>query len=300
MFLDADGKEIVADDYDSIAATPTWQLYELCFRAHADARHAQIRLRRNYMRADAPPLEVKNVRVEKISPAEAAAWAAGLAGTCPVISFEPAADRGRQLPKTMAKLAAGGRLRIVMLGDSICNDTSNSLYEALIAERYPGAVIEVVTSVRGGTGCQYYKDENRVQPYVLDYRPDLVMIAGISHGFDVEAMRSVIRQIRAGSDCEILVLTGAVAPREVIEPAFVAGRPAGVALDLMERFPAAVAAMCREEGVEFSTSGGCGTTTCGSPSSRKSISPATTFTPTAPGRPFWAESWAGTSLPAEA
>lgn len=250
-FLDADGKDIIADDYDSIDATPTWRPYELCFRGHAAARHARIHLRRDYNRADSAPLEVKDLRVEEITAAEAAAWAAGLAAACPVVSFEPAADRWQHLPKTLVKLAAGGRLRIVMLGDSICNDTSNGLYETLLAERYPGARIEIVTNVRGGTGCKYYKDENRVQSYVLDDRPDLVIIAGISHGYDVDAMRSVVRQIRAGSDCEILVMTGAVSRRDVIEPAFVKEKPAGVALDMMEQFPGELAAMCREEDVEF-------------------------------------------------
>ena|GEM_PF-295551 len=250
-FLDADGHEIVADDYDSIDATPSWQPYELCFRGHADARQARVHLRRNYNRSDSAPLEVKNVRVETITAPVAAAWAASLAAACPTVSFEPPADRWRHLPTSLAKLAAGERLRIVMLGDSICNDTSNSLYETLLAARYPGARIEVVTSVRGGTGCWYYKDESRVQSYVLDKHPDLVIIAGISHGFDVESIRSVVRQIRAGSDCEILVMTGAVAPRDVIEPAFATGRPPDVALDMMERFPGALAAMCREEDVEF-------------------------------------------------
>jgi hypothetical protein len=250
-FLDAAGKEIVADVYDSIDPAPTWRQFELCFRGHADARTARVHLRRNYNPAAAAPLDVKNVRVEKITPAEAAAWAAGLAAQCPVVRFEPAADRWRHIPKSMAKLVAGDRLRIVMLGDSICNDTSNSLYETLLAERYPGARIEVVTSVRGGTGCTYYKDENRVQSYVLDYRPDLVIIAGISHDFDVEAMRSVVRQIRAGSGCEILVMSGAVAPWEVLEPAFIKVRPAGAAIDQIEQFDGALAAMCRAEQVEF-------------------------------------------------
>jgi hypothetical protein len=71
-------------------------------------------------------------------------------------------------PARRQRLASGGPLRIVMLGDSICNDTSKSLYETLLARIYPKAKIEIVTSVRGGTGCWYYKDEGRVKPYVLD------------------------------------------------------------------------------------------------------------------------------------
>jgi hypothetical protein len=250
-FLDADGKEIVADVYDAIDPAPAWRARELCFRGHADARTARILLRRSYTSATAAPLEVKNLRVETITAPEAAAWAAGLAAQCPVVRFEPPTDRWRHIPKSMAKLAAGERLRIVMLGDSICNDTSNSLYETLLAERYPGAQIEVVTSVRGGTGCRFYKDENRVQSYVLDYAPDLVIIAGISHDFDVDAIRSVVRQIRAGSDCEILVLSGAVAPWHVLEPAFFKDRTAGSALDQMEQFDGALTEMCRAEQVEF-------------------------------------------------
>jgi lysophospholipase L1-like esterase len=247
VFFDQEGKEIVSDDHDSIDTSTDWRPYSLCFRGHADARKARIRLQ-----ANAGPLSVKNLRVEKITQEEAAAWGAGLAAQCPVVQFEPAADRWQFLPETMQRLASGGPLRIVMLGDSICNDTSNALYETLLARAYPKAKIEIVTSVRGGTGCQYYKDEGRVKPFVLDYKPDLVMIAGISHGFDVEAIRSVIRQIRQGSNCEILVMSGAIAPREVYEPAFVRSKPAAaVALDDMEQFSTRMRRMCREERAEF-------------------------------------------------
>jgi|LakMenEpi03Aug12_release.lakeMendotaPanAssembly.Ray.scaffolds.fasta_scaffold116444_2 hypothetical protein len=250
-YLDEAGKELVADVYDSIDPAPAWRPYVLCFRGHADARQARVRLQRDYRNPQAPPLDVKDVRIEKIDAAEAALWSAEAAAACPVSRFQPPAGRGGLLKNSLAKLAAGQRLRIVMLGDSICNDTSNSLFETQLAARHPGATIEVVTSVRGATGCWYYKDENRVEPYVLAYRPDLVIIAGISHGCDVEAIRSVIRQIRAKSGCDILVTNGAVAPWEVLEPMFVKAKTAPVALDLMERFPELLAAMCREERVEF-------------------------------------------------
>jgi lysophospholipase L1-like esterase len=246
VFLDKDGKEIAADNHDSIEAPVGWQPFSLCFRGHADARQARIRLQ-----ATAGPLAVKNLRVETITADEAADWAAGLAAQCPVVQFEPAADRWQFLPETMQRLASGGPLRVVMLGDSICNDTSNSLYETLLTRIYPKAKLEIVTSVRGGTGCWYYKDEGRVKPYVLDYNPDLVMIAGISHGFDVEAIRSVIRQIRQGSNCEILVLSGAIAPREFYEPITFGSKPAPVALDDMEQFSTRMRRMCREERAEF-------------------------------------------------
>ena len=48
-------------------------------------------------------------------------------------------------PARRQRLASGGPLRIVMLGDSICNETSKSLYETLLARIYPKAKIEIVT-----------------------------------------------------------------------------------------------------------------------------------------------------------
>jgi predicted GTPase len=109
----------------------------------------------------------------------------------------------------MQTLAAGGEVRVVMLGDSIVNDTSNSAFDVRVERMYPNARLNIVASVRGGTGCQYYKEMNRVKEYVLDLRPDLLIIGGISNS-DAESVRSVIRQVRDKMNPEILVMTGAV------------------------------------------------------------------------------------------
>lgn len=127
----------------------------------------------------------------------------------PPLHYQPAPDRWKFLPKTITRLQHGPTLRIVMLGDSIVNDTSHSRFELLLQRMYPKCKITKVTSVRGSTGCWWYKEAGRVQEWVLKYQPDLVMIGGISHRDDVESIREVIRQIRAGSQAEILVMTGA-------------------------------------------------------------------------------------------
>jgi len=127
----------------------------------------------------------------------------------PPVECRPSPERWRYLPKTIERLQNGPALRIVMLGDSIVNDTSHSRFELLLERLYPKCKVTKVTSVRGSTGCWWYKEENRVKPWVLDHRPDLVMIGGISQRDDVESIREVIRQIRAGSGTEILVMSGA-------------------------------------------------------------------------------------------
>jgi lysophospholipase L1-like esterase len=63
--------------------------------------------------------------------------------------------------------------------------------------------------VRGSTGCWWYKDENRVQDWVLKHKPDLLMIGGISQKGNIEAIREVIKQVRATMNPEIMLMTGA-------------------------------------------------------------------------------------------
>jgi len=96
-----------------------------------------------------------------------------------------------------------------MLGDSIINDTSRSCWNLLLEKRYPQCKVEKITSVRGSTGCWWYKEPGRVQRFVLDHEPNLVVIGGISQRGDIDSIRVVIRQIRADSKSDILLMTGA-------------------------------------------------------------------------------------------
>ena len=143
------------------------------------------------------PVYFDDVVVKHVTRAEAAAAQDAFFATMPSFTFTPPAERHTNLTRTMGKLRAGDDVKVVMLGDSIVNDTSRGYFEPLIERQYPGSRVDVVTSVRGSTGMWWYKEENRVQSYVLDHEPDVVMIGGISHQNDVASVREVIRQIRA-------------------------------------------------------------------------------------------------------
>jgi lysophospholipase L1-like esterase len=124
------------------------------------------------------------------------------------ITYTPPAGRFANIPKTMATLRNGGDLRMVLLGDSIMGNTSNSAFDLLLMRRYPTCKITKITSLRSSTGCTYYQDDNRVESYVLRHNPDLLVIGGISNGGNAEAVRSVIRQVRAKQPgVEVLLLT---------------------------------------------------------------------------------------------
>ena len=134
------------------------------------------------------------------------------------VKYEPLAQRWVYLPITKEILGRGqGELRVVMLGDSIVNDTSRSQWDQVLAAAVKVKIAKV-TCVRGSTGCWWYKEEGRVKKFVLDHKPDLLIIGGISQRDDIDSIRNVIEQVRkAGSKCEVLLMTGAfghVDPRD--------------------------------------------------------------------------------------
>lgn len=129
--------------------------------------------------------------------------------TMPVIDYIPPPKRWENLVRTRRLLSPGGTLRVVTLGDSIINDMRGSQFEHLLMRVWPGSSIEIFNSVRGSTGCWFYAQEGQVETYITSHRPDLLIIGGISHRNDSEAVRSVIRQTRAIlPEVEVLLLTG--------------------------------------------------------------------------------------------
>ena len=205
VFFDADGHQLTSDHYSGLDMSKKWTRQDFFFRARHNAKTCQLWF--HTLEPAENDLCLSDVEVRKANLEELAEWADRIFAKLPPPEFIVPAQRGTFLPRTMAAIRSGRPIRVVMLGDSIVNDTSNSAWDVLLKRVYPNARIEIVTSVRGGTGCQYYRQENRVEQYVIQFKPDLLIIGGISNGFDVEAIRDVIRQVRARISPEVLVLT---------------------------------------------------------------------------------------------
>ncbi|MDD3927894.1 MAG: hypothetical protein PHT33_14685, partial [bacterium] len=208
FFYDKEGT-LLPDHYSYIEPSAEWVRNDFIFRAKAKAEFCRIIFHPDDKE---DTLHISDISVTEIDRGEAAAWADSYYKQMPPVACGFAAGRWRYIPETIERLRQGGSLRVVMLGDSIVNDTGNSPYDVLVERLYPKARLEVITSVRSSTGCGYYKQENRIKEYVLDYRPDLVMIGGISND-SAESVREVIHQIRAASNSEILVMSGPITPR---------------------------------------------------------------------------------------
>jgi len=117
----------------------------------------------------------------------------------------------RLIPKTMAKLKAGGKVRILAWGDSVTvggyvPDPGVNRWQEQFArrlrERYPQAEIEMLTEAWGGrnTGSYFGEPQGSAHNYqekVLDTCPDLVVSEFVNDaGLDDKGVRSRYGRIR--------------------------------------------------------------------------------------------------------
>lgn len=202
FFHDGEGKTIVADVYSSIYAEKGRQHYEQVVygREGATGLHPFVQ--------SVKGVEIWDMQVRRISAKEAADWCDRLYRTLPQLSYARPPNRLKLLPSTMEALNKGGGLRVVMLGDSIINDTFNSNMQALMLRLFPKADLKFICSVRGSTGCWHYQVPEHFKSYVSDLKPDLLIIGGISQKGDAAAIRNVIEMARRQMGCEVLLMSG--------------------------------------------------------------------------------------------
>lgn len=216
-YFNSGGGEFAADTYASIMPSTTWKNNSVVFRGRPGATASSLgNTTASVSFAAGGDTYIDNVKVSPVTHAQVATWSDNLYATMPkTVSYTPAADKFKYIPKFIQKLQTGQTVRIVMLGDSIINDTNNSSFETLVERQYPGAKIEVVPAVRGSTGMTYYKDNNRVTSYVTDYQPDLVMLGGISNFSPGEAVVTVMSDFTSVMD-QIRSIMGANAPEMML------------------------------------------------------------------------------------
>ncbi|MBN2640567.1 MAG: SGNH/GDSL hydrolase family protein [Victivallales bacterium] len=204
FFYDKEDNPIVADVYSSIYPSKDKMNYDCVVYGRAGMKSLQPLFQSK------SEINVSDLKIERISFAAAADWCDQQYAGVPPLKFTPPAERMALLPKTKEAFKSGKPWRVVMLGDSIINDTFNSNFQALLKRDYPASNLEIICSVRGGTGCWHYQTPENFKTYVTDLKPDLLIIGGISHKSDAPAVASVIAQAQKYG-CEIMLMTGPMA-----------------------------------------------------------------------------------------
>jgi hypothetical protein len=187
FFYDPFGAATEGDFYTSVDPTSGWAPQEFYFRTKFPGRTAAA----VFQPLSAEPLHVADLSVEPVGRAKVAAWAGRLYATMPPLAYDSPPDAGRLIPRTIRKLQAGGALRVVLLGDSISNDLSNSPFDVLLRGPFPKAKVDVRFTGRGGTG--WMKHRFQVRERVLGHKPDLAIFLAISN--DPARIRGDLGQI---------------------------------------------------------------------------------------------------------
>jgi hypothetical protein len=202
FFNDKDDKMLVSDIYASVYAGKEKRHYEQVIygREKATGIHPFLQ--------SVKGIEAWDLQLKLISAKDAAEWCDRLYQTLPPLSCPAPANRLKLLPKTIAAMKSGKPWRVVMLGDSIVNDTFNSNFQSLLMRLYPKADMKFICSVRGSTGCWHYQEPEHLKSYVSDLKPDLLIIGGISQKNDIDAIRKVIVMTQKQIGCEILLMSG--------------------------------------------------------------------------------------------
>lgn len=219
FFYDKKGN-VLPDCYDTLYPGEEMRHYERVLYAWDEVDTIEVFFQKPWeMRekdGDSCLLEVANVKIETATWEDAAAYADAIYAKLPPLTFKPKSDMMALLPRTKEALETGRPWRIVMLGDSIVQDSFHSQFHALIKRIYPKSDVEWILSMRGGTGCWHYILAENFYHYVTDHRPDLLIIGGISNFADetrkgigptgADAMVRVAKVARERLGCEVLLV----------------------------------------------------------------------------------------------
>lgn len=173
-FFDVEGNQL-PDVNSRLYASDDWTPYDVMVPARPDAAFAQIAF------VTKKGAQAKDVSMRQASVAAAAKWCNDLAATLSKLDTPETKGAWDGLQKARAKILSGVPVTIVLLGDSIMNDTWCGNAVALIQDALPKADLRCYLSVRGSTGCWYYHEKDHFAEYVGKYKPDLVVIGGISN-----------------------------------------------------------------------------------------------------------------------
>lgn len=234
------GGDLIADDFTSlIGLGEQWTQQIFYSRAQANAKQMAVRLGGSNI-----GYFIDDVRIESVSSREEVAdWADSIwddrpyvfpLAEAPTLMMARSIAQQQRIARTLAKLRSGQEITIVLLGDSIVNDLSNSAFDVLLERKFPGARVNVITAVGGGTGMDQWNPQNDTYPFltstryrgalnfndaVIEQEPDLILLGGISNPPTVqgyEAFQAIIDKLsspsveaRLGYRSDLLLATGA-------------------------------------------------------------------------------------------
>lgn len=209
-FYDGAGN-MIADNYDVVYPGETGRYSRVVF-AQEGVREAEVFFQ------SPKGCTVSDVKLEMTTAEDAAMWCDGVYAKLPRLDRRGGSVETALPPRTLEALKTGKKWRVLLLGDSIMQDTFHSQFHALVKRAYPGSDVTWLVSVRGSTGCWHYCKPENFRKYVADFSPDCVFIGGISGWIRPDmplnggpAIESVARRVNKELGAEVVVMTPTLA-----------------------------------------------------------------------------------------
>lgn len=204
FFYNQYGASIEGDRYSIVEPAQDWTQQEFYFQTKFPGETASIA----FQPLTNESLYIDDVSIVPATRADARQWADRIYATMPAISFKAIENEKELLPKMIEKLKHGKPLKILLLGDSIANDLSNSFLDVLLERKFPQTAIAVDFTGKGNTS--WLKLQHQVQQRVIAHQPDLVIFEAISNDpkYLAEPLSRIIDRTRkSSSNTEFLLAT---------------------------------------------------------------------------------------------
>ncbi|MCC5659777.1 hypothetical protein LC608_22940 [Nostoc sp. XA010] len=178
LFYNQYGALIGGDHSSLINAAQEWTKQEFYFQTKFPGVTGSIVFKP--LTEQSLPLDIDNLSITPVTREDVGKWVELVYGKVRTIDYKPLEAREKQLlPNTIKKLKYGGNLNIVLLGDSIANDLSNSFLDILLERRFPKTHINMQFTGKGG--ISWLKLQSQVQQRIINHQPDLVICMAISN-----------------------------------------------------------------------------------------------------------------------
>jgi lysophospholipase L1-like esterase len=204
FFYNQYGALIEGDRYSLVQPTQQWTQQEFYFQTKFPGANASI----VFQPLTEQPLFIDDVSIVPATRTDARQGADRLYTKMPAIASRTTKKQKQFLPNTIRKLKKGKPLNIILLGDSIANDLSNSLLDVLLEHKFPKSQIEMQFTGKGSTG--WLKLQQQVQQRVIAHQPDLVICEAISNDpkYLADPLSRIIDKTRkATGKTEFLLIT---------------------------------------------------------------------------------------------
>ena len=204
FFYNQYGALIEGDHYSLVEPAQQWTKQEFYFQTKFPGETASLVFRP----LTEQPLYIDDVSIVPATRADARQWADRLYTSMPEIDFRATEYERKFLSHTINKLKHGEPLNIVLLGDSIANDLSNSLIDVLLERQFPQSKIKVQFTGKGGTS--WSKLQHQIQQRIIAHQSDLVICSAISN--DPQYLAAPLSRIidttrKADGNTEFLLVT---------------------------------------------------------------------------------------------